>query len=49
VIAYLMKKQGLPLLEAYRYVKERREVIQPNVGFMKQLKEFETTLGLTPN
>ena len=27
--------------KAYKYVKERREIIEPNDGFVEQLKNFE--------
>ncbi|EFA03077.1 dual specificity protein phosphatase 21 isoform X1 [Tribolium castaneum] len=40
-LAYLMKHQGLTLLEAYNYVKLRRPKIKPNCGFFKQLIEYE--------
>lgn len=40
-LAYLMKHQGLTLLDAYNYVKLRRPKIKPNCGFFKQLIEYE--------
>ncbi|KAG7026256.1 Dual specificity protein phosphatase 1 [Cucurbita argyrosperma subsp. argyrosperma] len=43
-LAYLMKKRGMNLTEALEHVKSRRPQASPNVGFMVQLKEFETTL-----
>ncbi|CAG5124982.1 unnamed protein product, partial [Candidula unifasciata] len=43
-IAYLMKYKRMPLDQAYRHVKKCRSVIQPNVGFWKQLIEFERRL-----
>ena len=30
--------------DAYKLLKSKREVIQPNEGFIKQLKEFEEEL-----
>ncbi|XP_064628774.1 dual specificity protein phosphatase 14-like [Lineus longissimus] len=44
VMAYLMKYQGMNLREAYYYTKARRSVIRPNVGFWKQLIDFEKRL-----
>ncbi|KAJ8920842.1 hypothetical protein NQ315_015634 [Exocentrus adspersus] len=43
-IAYLMKHHRLPLLEAYNFVKLRRQRIKPNCGFFKQLIEYEKQL-----
>ncbi|XP_023515308.1 dual specificity protein phosphatase 1-like [Cucurbita pepo subsp. pepo] len=43
-LAYLMKKRGMNLTEALEHVKSRRPQASPNVGFMFQLKDFETTL-----
>ena len=41
VLAYLMKGHGMTLRDAYYLLKARRSVIQPNVGFFRQLMEFE--------
>ncbi|CAL1538516.1 unnamed protein product [Lymnaea stagnalis] len=43
-IAYLMKYQRMTLEQAYRHVKRRRSVIHPNVGFWRQLIDFERRL-----
>ncbi|XP_057626161.1 dual specificity protein phosphatase 14-like [Chionomys nivalis] len=43
-IAYLMKFHNVCLLEAYKWVKARRPVIRPNVGFWKQLIDYENQL-----
>ena len=40
-IAYLMRYKGLTLKDAYNHVKSRRPAAHPNVGFFKQLIEFE--------
>jgi hypothetical protein len=40
VIAYLMKKHELSYDDAYEYVKNRRDIIEPNNGFKEQLKNF---------
>uniref|UniRef100_H2Z832 Tyrosine-protein phosphatase domain-containing protein n=1 Tax=Ciona savignyi TaxID=51511 RepID=H2Z832_CIOSA len=41
VIAYVMQKFGMPSDEAYMYVRDRRFCINPNAGFLQQLKEYE--------
>ena len=40
-IAYLMKYQRMTLEQAYHHVKKRRPVIRPNVGFWRQLVDYE--------
>jgi rhodanese-related sulfurtransferase len=42
VTMYIMKKFGLPFKTALKLVKERREKIDINSGFLNQLEEFET-------
>ena len=44
VIGYLMYVNKLTYNEAYMYVKSKRNIISPNSGFVKQLKQFETIL-----
>lgn len=44
VIAYLMKKHGVSLSEAFQLVKSKRPVISPNAGFMIQLQNYDKTL-----
>ncbi|CAI2367253.1 unnamed protein product [Moneuplotes crassus] len=45
VISYLMKRYiNFSFEEAFRFVKSKRSIIQPNSGFIKQLKEFEKQL-----
>jgi len=46
-IAYVMYSQRISLLEAFRYVREKRNLALPNTGFMRQLKTYEGALGLT--
>ncbi|XP_036338198.1 dual specificity protein phosphatase 19 [Rhagoletis pomonella] len=41
VIGYLMLERGMPFDDAYSLVKLKRECIQPNVGFIKQLKNLK--------
>ncbi len=40
VIAYLMKKFNVPFDKAYRYVKQKRPTIEPNPGFLEELKVY---------
>jgi len=41
IISYIMKVDKIPLHEALSLVKRVRPVVQPNCGFMKQLKMWE--------
>jgi atypical dual specificity phosphatase len=45
VLAYLMAARGLSRDEAYKLAKRRRRVVDPNVGFWRQLKDYETSLS----
>ncbi|TPX77513.1 hypothetical protein CcCBS67573_g01231 [Chytriomyces confervae] len=44
VIACVMKRRRLPMIEAYAFVKARSHCISPHVGLLGQLAEFETKL-----
>jgi len=51
VIAYVMRKSQLSMVEAYTMVKRIRPIvsesaiqIQPNIGFIQQLKRYEEYL-----
>jgi protein-tyrosine phosphatase len=44
VIAYLMKTRRMTLDGAYRFVKRARSKIDPNMGFIAQLREYEASL-----
>ncbi|XP_047440859.1 protein phosphatase Slingshot homolog 3 [Mugil cephalus] len=44
VIAYAMKQQRWPLDVALAYVRDRRSIIKPNEGFMKQLQTYDGIL-----
>jgi protein-tyrosine phosphatase len=44
VIMYLMKKFDISMEIAFRLAKTRREVVDPNEGFLKKLEEYETEL-----
>ena len=41
IIAYLMKMQNMKFEDAYKYTLARREIIEPNNGFVKQLKLWQ--------
>lgn len=43
-IAYLMKYHRLSLLDAHEWVKMRRPVVRPNMGFWRQLIDYEKKL-----
>ena len=45
-MAYFMKYHGLSYDEAFQYVRERRRIVHPNIGFIRQLKEYEQKLKL---
>ncbi|EGG21766.1 putative protein tyrosine phosphatase [Cavenderia fasciculata] len=44
VMAYIMKTQGLDYATTRQLVKEKRSIIQPNVGFVKALKAYDEKL-----
>jgi len=45
VISYLMHKYpGYPLTKALKFVKSKRPIVNPNEGFLRQLKKFQTYL-----
>eukprot|EP00731_Ephydatia_muelleri_P018580 Em0011g620a len=41
---YLMQYYGLPMQQAYQFVKDKRPAISPNLNFMGQLLEFDRTI-----
>ncbi|XP_059084277.1 dual specificity protein phosphatase 16-like [Tigriopus californicus] len=43
-IAYFIKYHRMTLDEAFAYVKERRPIIHPNIGFLRQLRDYEKKL-----
>lgn len=43
-IAYLMYSRGISAEEAYTFVKQKRNCIMPNLGFVRQLQEYEEML-----
>lgn len=44
VLAYLMIENKWSFEEAYQYIKRKRPEINPNIGFITQLKELEYQL-----
>lgn len=44
VIAFLMKEFGMSLKEARKLVQSKRQIIQPNPSFVKDLERFEEYL-----
>lgn len=47
LLAYLMTFHQMSLPRALFYTKQRRPQINPNFGFINQLKSYESTLSLT--
>ena len=41
VIGYIMSIKEMGFEEAYQFVKQRRSIVSPNGGFLRQLKEYE--------
>jgi protein-tyrosine phosphatase len=48
VVAFLMYDQGLSLQQALQQAKERRSIVKPNKGFLRQLEELELDLKQDP-
>jgi protein-tyrosine phosphatase len=46
VLAYLMKKKGMTLNQAFTFLRSKRPSSLPNPGFMIQLKTYEESLGI---
>jgi len=44
LIAFIMFRSRLSMLQAYKFVKSKRTIISPNLNFMGQLLEFEQKL-----
>ena len=40
VALYLMKEKGWDYDTCYQFMKERRPVVDPNYGFVEQLREY---------
>jgi len=44
VTAYLIKYKNMTTEEAIKFIKTKRSQVDPNSGYIKQLKEFEKTI-----
>ena len=44
ILAYLMKTFNATLMEAFKYLRHRRPIVCPNLGFLHQLIDFEYEL-----
>ncbi|CAJ0921664.1 unnamed protein product, partial [Mesorhabditis belari] len=40
-LAYLVKGEGFTLKDAYHHLNQRRPIVSPNVGFWRQLIDYE--------
>eukprot|EP00483_Globobulimina_turgida_P008816 UN08834 len=49
IIAYLMKVQAMSYEDAFLFVKEKRDVINPNKGFVEQLQKYEKDIQKLQN
>jgi len=49
VISFLMNSNNMSFSEAFQYVKDRREFINPNPGFKKQLQNYGEKLNTEKN
>ncbi|XP_028773987.1 dual specificity protein phosphatase 1-like isoform X1 [Neltuma alba] len=47
VVAYLMKTHRMSLSQALEHVKSRRPTASPNLGFIRQLEDFEKSLQVS--
>ncbi len=45
IMAYLIKYKGLTMEEAFKTIKSKREFINPNKGFLDQLKEYARSIS----
>ncbi len=48
VLAYMMKKYHYTLEEAFEKMRKLRQIVDPNVSFIVQLKEWEKHVMSTP-
>jgi protein-tyrosine phosphatase len=49
VIAYLMIENNWSFKESIEYVKRQRPIVEPNIGFIKQLKALEIKIKMYKN
>jgi len=45
VVAFLMKKLKIKFYDAFSYVKKKRPISRPNLGFQKELLNWEEKLA----
>ena len=45
VISYMMKEYEMELAQTLIHVQERRSIVNPNKGFIKQLEVYEGMIG----
>jgi protein-tyrosine phosphatase len=48
ILAYLMKTYNATLVEAFKFLRHRRPIVCPNVGFLRQLFDYEYELFSHP-
>ncbi len=44
ILAYLMKTYNATVLETFKFLRHRRPIVCPNMGFLRQLIDYETEL-----
>ncbi len=49
VISYFMKKNNWTFKDAVKFVRDKRPVVLPNLGFERQLKEYENNIHSIQN
>lgn len=47
IVAYLIKEQNMKFIDAIALLKKARSIVSPNIGFVQQLKKFESTVMST--
>lgn len=45
MIAYLMKEKGMGFWDALNFTRSKRSIVCPNMGFMRQLQDFDKELS----
>jgi protein-tyrosine phosphatase len=50
LIAYLIKYKNMTYDDAFNYIQSKRQIIKPNIGFIKQLKQYMNSHSIqSPN
>jgi serine/threonine/tyrosine-interacting-like protein 1 len=44
ILAYLMKTYNATVYEAFKFLRHRRPIVCPNIGFLRQLIDYEYDL-----